>query len=248
MPHSETLRDRAGDVGGLALGPFAGALSALRGGRVLHPAGIVLTGEAEAIGTDDELRDIGARLAGPVLVRLSGAWWKQREWKDVLGCALRFRSHDPAGVEPEPGDQDLLLATIRHVVTLPFAPLTTEQHDFLANDYYGITPFRAPPLERVWFRLRALGSSAGEGTRAERLVHRLQEGPVPLELELKRPRAAYQPLLRLDLLRPIEVNERALRFDPFRTGRQIFPQGYIHHLRRFTYPASQSYRAWRNAR
>ena len=34
---------------------------------------------------------LGAALAGPALVRLSGALWKsQWEHLDVLGCALRF--------------------------------------------------------------------------------------------------------------------------------------------------------------
>jgi hypothetical protein len=46
----------------------------------------------------------------------------------------------------------------------------------------------------------------------------------------------------------VELDQGALRFDPFRNGRNIEPAGYVHHLRRLTYPTSQLYRAWKKGR
>jgi hypothetical protein len=242
-----SILDRAGILSGLALSPFVTLLSASRGGRFLHPRGVVLEGEARALVREGPLGTLAQRLEGPLLVRFSGAWWKQREWKDVLGCALRFRATHDGSPQPAYGDQDLLFATIRRVVTLPFAPLSTRQHDFLANDYYAITPFRAPPLARVWFRLRGPGPVAAAPNRTERLLSRLRAGPVALTLEARVPGSDYRPLLHVLLTQPVSLDEVSLRFDPFRSGRDVHPAGYVHHLRRFAYPAGRALHAARRA-
>ena len=97
-----------GRIAGHALSPFTGLISAARQSRMFHPSGILCAAEAEPIATTGAAGEVAARLAGPVLVRWSSAWWKTGEWIDVLGCALRF-SEAPLGVEPKPSDQDLLL-------------------------------------------------------------------------------------------------------------------------------------------
>ena len=83
---------------------------------------------------------LARRLEGAALIRLSTAWWRGgKEWIDALGLAMRL-GREPS-VEAHEGDQDLLFATIRRPWTTLLAPLTTEQHDFLANDYYAVSPF-----------------------------------------------------------------------------------------------------------
>jgi hypothetical protein len=37
----------------------------------------------------------------------------------------------------------------------------------------------------------------------------------------------------------VELDQEALRFDPFRDGRGITPVGFVHSMRKLTYLASQ---------
>jgi hypothetical protein len=241
--------DVSGWFAGVALSPITGLLSAARRSRMFHPSGVVCSAEAEPLSGSGLAREVGARLAGPVLMRWSSAWWKTGEWLDVLGCALRF-TRAPLGVEPKPDDQDLLLATIQRPWTLPFAPLTTRDHDFLANTYFGVSPFEVPPLGRIEWRLSPKGSDARDGTREERLASAIASGDGTLCLEwapysgpLKRPNAQhFEPLMKIQLMGFVELDQRALRFDPFQGGRDLAPVGFVHALRRATYWTSQALR------
>src|SRR5581483_3247415 len=139
-PHLERMdrAERAGVWAGWLLAPLTGTLSLLRRARMFHPEGAVYRARVETVPGPYAM--LGRRLEGPALARLSTAWWRSgKEWLDALGIAIRV-GRDP-GAEAKRGDQDLLFATIRSPWTTPFAPLTTEQHDFLANDYYGVSPF-----------------------------------------------------------------------------------------------------------
>lgn len=236
-----------GRIAGLALSPFTGLISAARQSRMFHPSGLLCAAEAEPIATEGAAGEVAARLAGPVLVRWSSAWWKTGEWIDVLGCALRF-SEGPLGVEPQPGDQDLLLATIQRPWTMPFAPLTTRDDDFFANNYFGVSPFDVSPLGRIEWRLRPEGAPLlNRGSREERLAYRIDGGTSSLFLEwcsyagpLKRPLAGdFEPLVRVRISGFIELDQQRLRFDPFRDGRGIKPVGFVHNLRRAAYLTSQ---------
>jgi hypothetical protein len=246
----ETAERLSGNLAGLALAPFTGLLSAVRRSRMFHPSGVVCSGEAEPALENGPARDVALRLAGPLLIRWSSAWWKTGEWIDVLGCALRF-SESPLGSEPKARDQDLLLATIQRPWTMPFAPWTTRDHDFLANAYFGVSPFAVPPLGRIEWRLSALpGATLDSGSRGERLARAIAAGSAQLRLEwapypgaLRRPVASrFEPLLDIRLTGFVELDQRALRFDPFRNGRGLEPVGFVHALRRATYGASQALR------
>ena len=105
--------------------------------------------DVEAAPGSPALADLASSLAGPALVRWSSAWWKRGDRTDVLGCAIRFGS-DPFHAVPQPGDQDLLLATIRRPWSMAFAPWTTDFHDFLANHYYGVSPFLVDDRRVEW--------------------------------------------------------------------------------------------------
>jgi hypothetical protein len=240
----------AGWAMGLALSPVVGLISAARRSRMFHPTGLVCSARAEPAGNlGTAAASVAARLAGPALVRFSSAWWKSGEHIDVLGCAIRF-TRGPLGAEPQPEDQDLLLATIQRPWSLPFAPLTTRFHDFLANAYFGVSPFEVPPLGRGEWRLVAEYVRGSGGSRRQRLAHAIAEGQAVLLLEwapysgpLAKPAIErFVPLLRIHLSGWLELDQRALRFDPFRGGRGLRPVGLVHHMRRAAYRASQALR------
>jgi hypothetical protein len=115
------LRTPVGRLSGALLAPLTAAVSALRRARIFHPDGVVYRAEIEPLETanpNGAYEKVARRLAGPALVRLSSAWWKgDKEWPDALGIAIRFRARATPSPFAEPGDQDLLLATILSPIT-----------------------------------------------------------------------------------------------------------------------------------
>jgi len=163
MKRALGITDAFGRLLGAAAAPFFALTTKLRRARTFHPRGDLL----EATVTVDpsvpaDARAIAERLAGPAVVRLSSALSKHRAQAfDVLGCALRFGGYA--------GDQDLLLATIKRPWSLGFAPLTTKTRDYLANDYFGVSPFTLRSdtrggEARGYFRLRAERGGRGGAT------------------------------------------------------------------------------------
>ncbi len=156
--------ERAGELIGVAAAPFFAITSILRRARTFHPRGDCADADVSvADGVPQQYRGLAERLSGNAFVRFSDALTKKRaRWPDVLGCAIRFGGEvdDPA----VDGDQDLLLATIKRPWTMPFSPFTTKVHDYLANDYFAVSPFSVPLSRtfrnggrdepRVYFRLR----------------------------------------------------------------------------------------------
>jgi hypothetical protein len=240
----------AGWAMGLVLSPVVGLISAARRSRMFHPTGLVCRARAEPVSNlGADAATVAARLAGPALVRWSSAWWKSGEHIDVLGCAIRFTA-GPLGAEPQAGDQDLLLATIQRPWSMPFAPWSTHFYDFLANVYFGVSPFEVPPLGRGEWRLVPENASGPGDSRRERLDRAIAAGRAVLLLEwapypgpLARPVAErFVTLLRIQLDGWLELDQRALRFDPFRSGRGLRPVGFVHEMRRAAYRASQGLR------
>ena len=72
---------------------------------------------------------------------LRALWRGNFEHWDVLGVALRLRENDSISPQCAPSDQDLLFATIVSPFTMPFAPFTTNAHDYLDNHYWAVSPF-----------------------------------------------------------------------------------------------------------
>lgn len=230
-----------GRAAGWLLAPLTGALSLLRRARMFHPEGAVYRAEVSAL--HGPYPGLARRLEGAALARFSTAWWRGgREWMDALGVALRLGA-DP-GVTPRQGDQDLLFATIQHPWTTPFAPLTTEQHDFLANDYFAVSPFDVAGVGRAKLRLvasRPRRLRAAE--RSARLDEAVARGEAVLQFEIRLVgRQQWDPVAQVRLMRRIQVDQEALRFSPFRSGKGLSPRGFVHGLRRATYLLSQMVR------
>jgi hypothetical protein len=230
----------AGRIWGASLAPAVALISGVRHSRMFHPRGVILHGRVRALPAAGP--DL-ARLSGRALVRFSGAWWKRREWPDVLGCAVRFRSSDEVSALPAPGDQDLLLATIKNPWTTLLAPLSTRHHDYLTNDYFGVSPFALASGARVKFRLRPTPVISAGKTRAEKLSQALQRAPLILRLAARSDAlgAPYVDCAEILLDGVADVNDDALRFDPFRAGRGIRPIGLVHHARIATYASSRRF-------
>jgi len=229
-------------VGGLwAPGVALGSL--LRNARLFHPDGMVRWGRVEPIAKDGMLGDLAKRLEGPVLIRLSSAWWRNdKEWPDVLGMALRLVDSKNIQVQnPATRDQDLLFATIRRGPMLPIAPLFTNVHDFLANDYFALAPFSIQGLGRVKLRLIPMRLPTDVGTRREKLEARIASGTAVLRLEIKAQKigAKWREVALIEIREKASVDQELLAFNPFRSGRGIVPIGGIHMARAATYKASQ---------
>ena len=242
LTSTATLRARRpGLAVGFVLAPITGLVSWLRHARMFHPDGTVYRARVEvAASAPPDLRLVGHRLAGVALVRFSSAWWRApREWPDVLGMAVRWSP---------PDTQDLLLATIRFPLTTPFAPLTTDVRSFLRNHYHAVSPFVVTPVGRVKLRMRSPRSrNAGGVPRTAHLAREVEAGRAIWTMEarrLERPffRRRWEPVARLTLERPVTIDQAALRFSPFNSGRGLRPVGFVHGLRAATYAASQAAR------
>ena len=243
------LGEHLGRFAGLLFAPLTGAFSLLRHARMFHPEGVVYTSDVEAA-SDTPWPAVAARLAGPALIRVSTAWWRDgRELPDALGLAIRFRRRVQPAPEPDDGDQDLLLATIRHPWTTAFAPLTTHVHDFLDNDYYGVSPFFVDGIGFVY--LRAVGSRPHPTgcDRGERLADAVADGTASWRIEARTAsQRQWHPLAELRPRAEAQIDQAALRFWPFREGRGLRPRGFVHALRRAAYRASWALRPHRSAR
>ncbi len=193
-----------------------------------------------------ELERLAERLEGAAIVRLSSAWWRgEKPWRDALGMAVRFVREPRVTTEPKDGDQDLLLATIRFPYTLPFAPLATNVKSYLWNHYHGVSPFEIDGIGRVKIRARSPRLRNGRDiSRAAHLAWAVAARQAVYTLEVRkldRPvwRRRWESVAELRLEEPIEMDQSALRFSPFRSGRGLEPVGFVHHLRIAAYAASQ---------
>lgn len=234
--------ERLGEWIGAGLAPLAALGSLVRRARILHPDGVVYRAEVTEVATTDAaLARLGKALAGPALVRFSSAWWKRGpELPDVLGLALRLRSDETVSAEPGPRDQDLLFATIRWPLTTLLAPLSTDAHSFLHDDYHGVSPFRVEGLGRVKLRLRTPHRGSDGQSREQALASAVASGRAELTLQVRRlGLGRYRDVAVVRLRAPVLVDQEALRFSPFRCARGVRPVGFIHALRRATYAASQ---------
>ena len=237
-----TLRERAGVVGGALMVPWVAAGSYLRGARLFHPEGSCYAATVAAATTEQPYASAAARLQGEALVRLSAALWRESEIRDILGFTIRFQIKPTA--ESAPGDQDLLLATVRSPVLLFSALMTTRSRDFLANIFYGVSPFDIVGVGRVKIRLVPLHGNIQGRNRIDIIAQAMNLGLAVFRLEVRPLHKGlgfkeWKPLVEVRLQRRLYVDQEMLRFSPFRNGRGIEPRGFIHYLRQAVYPASQ---------
>lgn len=246
-----TASERLGAIVGELSAPFFRAVSHARHARTFHPKGDLVRVKLEALpltGTPwlHALRSLGERLSGDGVARFSSALWKSTHWPDILGCAIAFL--DARGR----AEQHLLLATMRRVWTLPIAPFFTRVQDYLANDYFGVSPFTAPGLEQIWLRLHPSpgptanypsssprGATTPGPTRRDRLALEIDQHRT-LALEASgSPWGPWTAFATLGLTQLLAEDPPELEFNPFLDGRGLIPRGFVHAMRHGAYAGSQ---------
>lgn len=176
------------------------------------------------------------------LVRLSSAWWKYKEWPDVLGVAIRFSPAPITGIEPHETDQDLLFASFPHWWQILLGPMMTNHHDFLQNHYYGVADFISEGKVRR-YKLIPKNNTFIHGSRQEKIIEAVLEGEaIFLFQEKTKDEWIWNTLAEIKLVRTLHYDQEALRFNPFQNGLKIRPYGFLQHLRVGAYRMSQSAR------
>jgi hypothetical protein len=228
---------------GASIGAVLAAIAGLRGGKAVHPDGVVYEGRLVVPGSPDAPR-AAKLLSAPgehrAIVRFSRSVGVPRPLPDLLGMSIRVP--DAYG----PGrHQDLLLVTsadypVLHHIFLP-------ARDAQQRPYTSSLPYHAgdesflvgalpdprsprPPGDNEFDRLDA-------AARTTRLVFQIAVASL---------RGRFQPVaeLRIGARLPQELD--ALRFNPFNCGGGMEPAGWLNGARDRAYKLSQA--AWGRSR
>lgn len=221
MRFSETL----GTLLGYPLGVLTGTVSFMRGSRMFHPTGILVRGTVKNLSHADVFPP-------DALLRFSSAWWKKKEWRDVLGIAIRFDER-----------QDLLFASFEHSWQTPIGPFLTKYHDFFENNFYAVSRFRFQG-KVVYFKLEPKLHKVIDAPRDAKLREQIRSHS-SLSLLMREEEGPWTELAEIELREEVDLDQSKLRFDPFLNGLGIYPEGFIHHLRIGAYRLGQIGRALR---
>lgn len=225
---------------GLVIGFFVFFVSLIRGARAVHADGVVC--RAEIVPRDDV---VGPRLAGPALVRLSGAFEDQAtKGTDVLGLDIRMQKS--ASADPHTGDQDLLLGTFESFSTAKHDREVTNAKDYFGNKYSTVTPWWVSGRGPATLRLRPVKELPADRapTRLERLDTDIAADNARLLLSMHIHDKAID-VAELRLTERLPTDARKLRASMFRTGRALRPLGLRNGIRATVYPLSQLARSLR---
>jgi hypothetical protein len=229
-----TILFAIGAVLGLLIGCVIFPISLYRGARAVHAEGVLC--QVEIVARDPV---VGQRLAGPALVRLSGAFEGQAtRGSDVLGLDIRMQR--TVSRDARDGDQDLLLGSFESFRTAGRDRANTNTGDYLANRYSTVTPWwvRAhgpvilrlvppPPLPADRGRDRLARLDADLAADRARFALAIDTGTTELVIA------------ELRLLERVTTDDRALRASMFRQGRGVRPLGLRNGIRATVYPMSQ---------
>jgi hypothetical protein len=234
-----TLLFVLGAVLGLVVGIVIFPISLYRGARAVHADGVMC--RAELVATDPR----GQPLAGPALVRLSGAFEGQATSRsDVLGLDIRMQR--AASRDARDGDQDLLFGSFESFLTASEGRANTNIGDYLANDYSTVTPWCFARHGAVILRLvpaAALPADRG-ADRLARLAADLAADRARLTLVIDAG-GGRVAIAELRLVERLAIDDRGLRASMFRQGRGIRPLGLRNGIRATVYPMSQAARRLR---
>jgi hypothetical protein len=239
-----------GSIIGFPLAIFFALTTFVRKSKPLHPKGQCFLAHVEPLaGQNFEDEKLAHVLAGPALIRLSNSIWKRsgRSY-DMLGIALRFRWREGDSLAANAQTQDLLLATVQHVWSLLFAPITTRVRGFFCNMYYALTPFTVAGIGTVKFRLQPEDKDETvHGDRDIKLANRVALGKAKFVLEYSHDSffKTWIPIARIHLTKPLSIDQSRLHFNPFNEGAAIKPSGFINGLRKPSYIAAQLMQAKR---
>lgn len=234
-----TILFALGAVLGLGVGLVIFPVSLYRRARAVHAEGVVC--RAELVATDPA----GEPLAGPALVRLSGAFEGQTTARsDVLGLDIRMQR--AASRDARTGDQDLLLGSFESFHTAGRDRANTNVGDYLANGYSTVTPWWVARHGAVILRLVPPPAQPADrgADRLARLDADLAAGRARFSLAIDAG-GAPSPIAELRLVERLAIDDRGLRASMWRQGRGVRPLGLRNGLRATVYPMSQTARRLR---
>ena len=225
---------------GIAVGAVIFFISLYRGARAVHAEGVVCRAQLSA-------RDpvIGPQLAGPALVRLSGAFeGNATTGTDVLGLDIRMQR--TASDDGRVGDQDLLLGTFESFTTARRDRAATNAGDYLANRYSTVTPWWVMGTGPAILRLAPAQAVAADRApdRIARLDADLAADRARMVLSVHADGAATE-VAELRLVERLPADAHALHTSMFRQGRALRPLGLRNGIRATVYPLSQLARSLR---
>ncbi|HVK98980.1 MAG TPA: hypothetical protein VM553_04175, partial [Dongiaceae bacterium] len=238
----ETISDIVGLWLGYCVSPVLAAGTLIRRARVFHPGGTVYHGVVKPHpNVKSPYFELAKNLSGGAIVRFSSSAWKNESiLPDALGFSIRFRVGKPPHINIEEGAQDLILVTSPGLELLPVYLFTTNQHDFLANTFYGAAPYKVADQSRSLIRVVPSAVNTTGKTREEKLANAVAQGIAVLQLEVatKDVPDRWHPVVEVRLDHAYEP-KRPITFSPFHAGLGIQPQGFINYLREGPYVFSQ---------
>ncbi|HJS93679.1 MAG TPA: hypothetical protein VJ741_05405 [Solirubrobacteraceae bacterium] len=225
------------------IGGVLAVIATVRRGKPVHPTGVVYDARLLVSGSDEAPR--GARLLceraeHQAVVRFSRALGLPRPVPDLLGVSIRVL--EPYG----PGrHQDFLLVTsvdraILHHLFVPAAdvqqrPYSSSLAYRAGNERFliGLLPDERSPRPHGRDEFERLDAAAATG----RLVFGLAVADVG---------GRFRPVAELRIGRRLAGELDALRFNPWNTGRDLEPAGWLNGARYRAYKLSQT--GWRQKR
>jgi len=227
------------DATGYGLGAVLAAVAAARGGKAVHPSGVVYGARLVVDGAEDAPR--GSQLLGRAaehraLMRFSRSLGLPRPVPDLLGVSLRvLDAYGPAR------HQDFMLVSSvdRPVLHHIFVPARDTQQ----RPYSSSLPYRAGDETFLIGLLPDADSPRPPGDdEFDRLQRAADTGRLTFGLAVAAGGGRFRRVGTLHVARRLPQSADALRFSPFHCGGGLEPVGVLNRLRDYAYPLSQA--AW----
>ena len=231
------------DGAGLAVAGALAGLAKLRGGKAVHPHGVVyaarlaIDGATAAPGGSELL---STAREWPAIVRFSRSVGLPRPIPDLLGISIRV-----LGAYGEGRPQDLLLVSsvdlpLLHHVFVP-------SRDTQSRPYSSSLPYRAGDRTfLIGARPRPESPRPGGDDEFDRLEAAARTGRLRFDLTTSALFGRFDRIGELRIGARLPPDADALRFNPFNTGPDLEPVGALNRWRRAAYPLSQQ--AWGGTR
>ena len=216
---------------------FFGALSRLRGARIVHPHGVAYAGVLRVGEPNDGYPGVpllSARGEHAAIVRFSRSVGLPEGLPDLLGVTLRIvDAHGPGR------HQDFPLISNAPGVPGRFLLLPAAK-GFFRQHFSTVTLYKFGSKTRV-VGVRALSHAPPAPARPMRqLEQKAREESLLFELLLAAPRGDWEPVAEIELTaRMADEQQEDLRFNPWNSGGGITPTGPLMGLRRSAYVGSQ---------
>lgn len=227
------------DAAGFGVGAVLAGIAAARGGKAVHPAGVVYGGRLTV--EDSPHAPVASQLLGtpaehPVLLRFSRSLGVPRPIPDLLGVSLRVLDAYGAGRH-----QDFMLVSSVDLPVLHhiFVPAGDTQQ----RPYSSSLPYRAGDETFIVGVVPDAHSPRPPGRdEFDRLDRAAATGRLTFGLAVAAIGGRFRRVGTLRVGERLPQSVDALRFNPFNSGGGMAPAGVLNRLRDYAYPLSQA--AW----